>query len=53
MVIISIIQTVEHTPLHAPAADSAMDILVTNNGSSAGTITFSGYTVGSNTGRCL
>lgn len=32
-----------------PAADSAIDILVTN-GSSAGTITFSGYTVGSNTG---
>lgn len=37
-----------HT-LAAPAADSAIDILVTN-GASAGAITFSGFTVGSATG---
>lgn len=35
--------------LAAPAADTAIDLLVTN-GSSAGTITPSGFTVGSNTG---
>lgn len=36
--------------LNAPAVDSAMDILITNSGS-AGTITFSGFTVNSNTGE--
>jgi len=40
-----------HT-LAAMAADGAVDILVTN-GASAGTITFSGFTVGSNTGDAL
>lgn len=40
-----------HT-MAAPAADSAMDLLVTN-GASAGAITFSGYTVNSNTGEPL
>lgn len=35
--------------LAAPAADSAIDILITN-GASAGTITFSGFTVGTNIG---
>ena len=40
-----------HT-LAAPLADSAMDILVTNN-ASAGTITFSGFTVGPNVGDAL
>lgn len=35
-----------------PAADSAIDLLITN-GASAGTITFSGYTVSSNTGDAL
>jgi hypothetical protein len=38
--------------LAAPAADSAIDLLVTN-GASAGAITFSGYTVGSSTGSAL
>jgi hypothetical protein len=38
--------------LAAPSADCAIDILVTN-GASAGAITFSGYTVGSNTGSAL
>lgn len=38
--------------LAAPAADSAIDILVTN-GASAGVITFSGFTVGSSTGSPL
>jgi hypothetical protein len=33
----------------APAADTAIDVLITN-GASAGTLTFSGFTVGSNTG---
>lgn len=37
-----------HT-LAAPAADSAIDVLITN-GASAGTITPSGFTVGSSTG---
>jgi hypothetical protein len=36
----------------APAADCAVDILITN-GSTAGVITFSGYTVGANTGSNL
>lgn len=40
-----------HT-LAAPANNSAIDILITN-GASAGAITFSGYTVGSNTGSAL
>jgi hypothetical protein len=40
-----------HT-LAAPANDSALDILITN-GAAAGVITFSGYTVGSNTGDLL
>lgn len=40
-----------HT-LAAPANDCAVDILVTNGGS-AGSITFSGFTVGSNTGSSL
>lgn len=40
-----------HT-LAAPAADCAIDILVTN-GATAGSITFSGFTVGSNTGDAL
>lgn len=40
-----------HT-LAAPASDCAIDILITNNGS-AGAITFSGYTVGSQTGSSL
>jgi hypothetical protein len=40
-----------HT-LAAPSSDCAMDILVTNN-ASAGTISFSGFTVGSNTGDAL
>lgn len=38
--------------LAAPASDSAVDLLVTN-GASAGSITFSGFTVGSNTGSAL
>lgn len=38
--------------LAAPAADSAIDLLVTN-GASAGAITFSGFTVGSSTGSAL
>lgn len=38
--------------LTAPASDCAVDILVTNN-ASAGSITFSGFTVGSNTGSSL
>lgn len=37
---------------NAPANDCAIDILVTN-GASAGAITFSGYTVSSNTGDAL
>lgn len=40
-----------HT-LAAPIADCAIDILVTN-GASASTITFSSFTVGSNTGDAL
>lgn len=40
-----------HT-LAAPADDCAIDILVTN-GASAGTITFSGFTVGTSTGSTL
>ncbi len=40
-----------HT-LAAPALDSALDILITNN-ASASTITFSGFTVNSNTGEAL
>jgi hypothetical protein len=36
----------------APAADCAVDLLVTN-GASAGSITFSGFTVGSSTGSAL
>ena len=40
-----------HT-LAAPAADCAIDLLVTN-GASAGAITFSGFTVGSSTGSAL
>lgn len=40
-----------HT-LAAPAADCAIDILYTNNGS-AGTVTFSGFQVGSSTGDSL
>lgn len=40
-----------HT-LAAPASDCAIDILYTNNGS-AGSITFSGFTVGSSTGSAL
>lgn len=40
-----------HT-LAAPAADSAIDLLVTN-GAAAGAITFSGFTVGSNVGSSL
>lgn len=40
-----------HT-LAAPANNSAIDILVTN-GASAGAISFSGFTVGSNTGSLL
>ena len=40
-----------HT-LAAPTSDSAIDILVTN-GASAGSITFSGFTVGSSTGSAL
>jgi hypothetical protein len=40
-----------HT-LAAPASDCAIDILYTNNGS-AGSITFSGFTVGSSTGSSL
>lgn len=38
--------------LAAPASDCAIDLLVTN-GASAGSITFSGYTVGSATGSAL
>ena len=38
--------------LAAPAADCAIDLLVTN-GASAGSITFSGFTVGSSTGSAL
>src|SRR5581483_6415222 len=38
--------------LAAPAADGSVDILVTNN-NAAGTISFSGFTVGSNTGEAL
>jgi len=37
------------TTFNVPATDCAMDILITN-GATAGAITFSGYTVGSNTG---
>ncbi len=37
---------------NVPASDSAMEILVTNDGS-AGAITFSGYTVSSNVGDAL
>lgn len=40
-----------HT-LAVPAADSAIDILVTN-GASAGTIVFTGYTVGASTGSTI
>lgn len=40
-----------HT-LAAPAADGAVDLLVTN-GASAGTITFSGFTVSASTGDAL
>lgn len=40
-----------HT-LAAPSADCAIDILVTN-GATAGAITFSGFTVGANTGSPL
>lgn len=40
-----------HT-LAAPASDCAIDLLVTN-GASAGSITFSGFTVGSSTGSSL
>jgi hypothetical protein len=40
-----------HT-LAAPAADTAIDVLITN-GASAGAITFSGFTVGSATGSPL
>ncbi len=36
----------------APASDCAVDVLVTN-GASAGSITFSGFTVGANTGSAL
>lgn len=36
--------------LNAPSSDCAIDILITNSGS-AGAITFSGYTVNSNTGE--
>lgn len=36
--------------LTAPASDCAVDILVTNHASTAGAITFSGFTVGSSTG---
>lgn len=36
--------------LNAPTSDCAIDILITNSGS-AGAITFSGYTVNSNTGE--
>jgi hypothetical protein len=38
--------------LTAPASDCAVDILVTND-ATAGAITFSGFTVGSNTGDAL
>jgi hypothetical protein len=38
--------------LAAPATDGAVEFLVTNNGS-AGTITFSGFTVGANIGDAL
>lgn len=38
--------------LAAPSNDGSCDVLVTNNGS-AGAITFSGFTVGSNTGDAL
>lgn len=38
--------------LAAPAADCAIDIMITN-GASAGTVTFSGYTVGAATGSQL
>jgi hypothetical protein len=38
--------------LAAPSSDSAIDLLVTN-GASAGAITFSGFSVGSNTGDAL
>jgi hypothetical protein len=38
--------------LAAPSSDCAIDLLVTN-GASAGAITFSGFTVGSNTGDPL
>ena len=34
----------------APASDCAVDILITNHASTAGSITFSGFTVGSSTG---
>lgn len=40
-----------HT-LAAPSSDCAIDILITN-GASAGSITFSGFTVGSSTGSAL
>jgi hypothetical protein len=38
--------------LAPPAADGAVDLLVTN-GATAGAITFSGFTVGANTGDAL
>jgi hypothetical protein len=38
--------------LAAPSADCAIDLLITN-GSSAGAVTFSGFTVGSSTGDAL
>jgi hypothetical protein len=38
--------------LAAPSSDCAIDILITN-GASAGTITFSGFTVSANTGDTL
>lgn len=38
--------------LAAPSSDCAIDVLVTN-GASAGSITFSGFTVGANTGSTL
>ena len=36
----------------APASDCGIDVLITN-GASAGTVTFSGFTVGSSTGSAL
>lgn len=38
--------------LAAPTSDCAIDILITNNGS-AGSITFSGFTVGASTGSAF